>query len=309
MKILLFHPGALGDVINTLPALAALRRRWPQARITGVGQLELMQLLVETGAVDEARSLDFPGLHTLFHPELEPLPALVSFLKPHDLAISWMRGPAEIFPARLRALGLRTLAHPGPFPPPFGSGPASRYYAAPLKQLELELESEHPRLPLTLEQRREWLSAYPELLQSPYLVIHPGSGSPRKNWPAENFAELAEELRGQLQETIVVVKGPADEDAVKKMIGAAKKIPLKVLESLSLKKLAALLAGASVVIGNDSGVLHLAGAVGAPTVAVFVSSDPQIWGVNQPQARNLAPSEASLKNLLAAVLDLTAGRH
>ena len=307
-SILCFHPGALGDVINTLPALAALRRRWPKARLTGMGQLELMQLLAETGALDEARSLDFPGLHTLFHPELEPLPALVSFLKQHQLAVSWMRGPADIFPGRLQKLGLRALFHPGPFPPPAGAGPASRYYAALLKQLGIEIESEHPRLPITAEQRREWLSAYPELLGSPYLVIHPGSGSPRKNWPAENFAKAARELAARLRRTVVVVKGPADEAPVRKMVEAMKGAPARVLEGLTLRELAALLAGASAVIGNDSGVSHLAGAVGAPTIAVFVRSDPQVWGVNQPQARNLKENEVSVAGIGDEVLRLIASK-
>ena len=303
-RIILFHPGALGDVINTLPALAALRRRWPQARITGLGQGELMQLLQETGSLDQGRSLEVPGLHALFHPALEPPPELAAFLHSFDLAVSWMRGADDLFPRRLQALGLRTVFHPGPFPPPPGSGPASRYYAEPSRLLGLELPSEPPRLELTEAQRADWLSSHRNLLGAKYLVIHPGSGSPRKNWPAEQFARLAAELAARLPERVVVLQGPADAEAVEKMRAAGRGSTWPVLAGLSLRELAAVLAGATVVAGNDSGVSHLAGAVGAPTVAVFVGSDPALWGVNQPQARNLGPDPVRLESVVQAVREL-----
>ena len=89
---------------------------------------------------------------------------------------------------------------------------------------------------------------------------------------------------------------------------AMKDAPARVLEGLTLKELAALLTGAGVVIGNDSGVSHLAGAVGAPTVAVFVNSDPQVWGVNQPQARNLKENEVSVAGIGNEVLRLIAAK-
>lgn len=305
MKILCFHPGALGDIVNTLPALDALRRRTPDARLTCLGQFELMQLLAETKAIDTPLSLDYPGLHTLFHPKLPPPQSLVAFLQGFDLALSWMRGSAEVFPQRLAGLGLKTIFHPGPFPPLPGSGPASRYYAEPLIQLGIKLESERPCLPLTTEQKRAWLSRHPELLAAPYVVIHPGSGSPRKNWPAENFAALAQALWKRFGGKLVVLQGPADEEAVAKMVQAAAGFPLAVKSSLSLRELAALLAGASLVVGNDSGVSHLAGAVGAPIVAIFCATDPAIWGVLQPQARNLGPGRVQVEDVMQAVSGLS----
>jgi len=303
-SVLLFHPGALGDVINTLPALAALRRRWPEARITGLGQMELMQLLQAAGVLEQGRSLELPGLHALFHPELEPPPDLVAFLHNFDLAVSWMRDRAGVFPRRLKELGLSAVFHPGPFPPPPGSGPASRWYAEPLRSLGLEPVSEPPRLELTPAQRAAWLSSHPELLGAKYLVIHPGSGSPRKNWPAKQFARLAAELTARLDQRVVILEGPADRAAVTQMKEASRGASWPVLSGLLLPELAAVLAGAAVVAGNDSGVLHLAGAVGAPTVAVFVAGDPELWGVNQPQARNLGPGQASLEAVVKAVREL-----
>ena len=307
MKILCFHPGAIGDIIATLPALDALCRRLPDPRITCLGQLELMQLLAETKAIDTPLSLDYPGLHTLFHPKLPPPESLVAFLQGHDLALSWMRGFAGVFPERLASLGLKTIFHPGPFPPLPGSGPAVRYYAEPLAQLGLELVTEHPRLPLSAGQKRAWLSGHPELLAAPYVVIHPGSGSPRKNWPAENFAALAEALGKRFRAQVVVLQGPADEEAVAKMVKAAAGFPLLVKASLSLREAAALLAGATLAVGNDSGVSHLAGAVGVPTIAIFVSTDPATWGVQQPRARNLGAGPVQVKDVLRAASDLLPG--
>lgn len=304
MKLICFHPGALGDIVNTLPALQALRWRWPDVRLTALGQWELMKLLAETRLIDHPLPLDYPGLHTLFQPEARPPETLLAFLKNFDLAISWLRGKQDLFPRRLRELGLNTVSPSGPFPPRPGSGPARHYYAEPIAQLGIQLESEPPVLPLSPEQKRAWLSPHPELFSDPYLVIHPGSGSPAKNWPAENFADLARALAKKFTGKIVVLQGPADERPVQEMISAAKGIPLVVKSGLSLPELAALLARAELVAGNDSGVSHLAGAVGTPTVAIFVSSDPGIWGVAQPRARNLGPGAVEVPRVMTTIAEL-----
>ena len=304
MRIVGFHPGALGDVVNTLPALAALQRQWPRTRLTLLAQTELAGLLAEADVVQEGHSLELPGLHTLFTPDLAPPDRLAEFLRGFDLAVSWMRGAAAVFPRRLAAFGLRAVFHPGPFPPPAGRGPASRYYAEPLKTLGIKLENEHPHLPLAPEQREAWLARIPDLRPDGYLAIHPGSGSPKKNWPAENFARLGQALAEKTKKPVVVIEGPADAAAVGAMIGAAGHAEFRLLKNLSLQELAAILAGAALVAANDSGVAHLAGAVGTPTVAVFAASDPAIWAVNQPGARNLPPDQATFENVLAAAQSL-----
>jgi hypothetical protein len=94
-----------------------------------------------------------------------------------------------------------------------------------------------------------------------YAVVHPFSGSPRKNWPLEQFQRLASKLR-------IPVRWCAGEEDPP-LAGA--------VHIADLWELAKFLAGAALYIGNDSGITHLAAAVGTPTLAIFVASDPKVW--------------------------------
>jgi ADP-heptose:LPS heptosyltransferase len=103
------------------------------------------------------------------------------------------------------------------------------------------------------------------------VIIHPGSGSPNKNWPIENFAEVAAQLqRGYRRVTWCL--GPAEVERVRlpKLIGDP-------LYCESLVELAGRLATARLYIGNDSGITHLAATLGVPTIAIFGPTDPAVW--------------------------------
>lgn len=97
-------------------------------------------------------------------------------------------------------------------------------------------------------------------------VIHPFSGSKRKNWPIENFREVAAKL-----ENVVWLAGPEES-----FDGST--------HFDDLPDVASLIAGATRYIGNDSGITHLAAAVGAPVIAIFGPTDPRIWA---PRGENV----------------------
>lgn len=106
-------------------------------------------------------------------------------------------------------------------------------------------------------------------MSEPVIIIHPGSGSKKKNWPLENFLAVGEHLR-QRGKPFAWVLGPAEQRLQLPPGG-------RVLPPTSLVNLASELARAALYIGNDSGITHLAAAAGCPTVAVFGSTDPRIW--------------------------------
>ncbi|MBI4471962.1 MAG: glycosyltransferase family 9 protein [Acidobacteria bacterium] len=123
----------------------------------------------------------------------------------------------------------------------------------------------HPREAKRIEEK---------FLGRPYVVIHPASIMATKRWDAKRYAEVARDLASR-KFTIVVTSGPGEESCA---ADVAKEVPgTVILLGLTIPELAELIRGASLYIGNDSGPMHLAAAVGTPTVAVWGSSDSRRW--------------------------------
>ena len=122
------------------------------------------------------------------------------------------------------------------------------------------------------------------------LAIHPGSGSPAKNWSPQNFAKVADWASEQSK--VLLISGPA-QDGVEEVIGSMKKASRLVADNLPLIHLAAVLKMSSAYLGNDSGVTHLAASLGLPTVAIFGPSNPAIWGPRGAGVRILYSEDLS----------------
>lgn len=132
-----------------------------------------------------------------------------------------------------------------------------------------------PSLVLKAEEK-QWLEVYWQQCgwgtNSRILVLHPGSGGKKKRWASEGFAHVAQWWKARRNSKIVILLGPAEEQEVEgwRLVG-------KVESALSVWQAAALLSRAEVYVGNDSGVSHLAGAVGARGVVLFGPTRPQQW--------------------------------
>lgn len=141
---------------------------------------------------------------------------------------------------------------------------------------------------------RARLAARPAPRNGPYAVIHPFASSPEKTWPADRFVTVARRLGMQ----VVVVGSPADDFA-----------PFREFDIAcgALAETSALLAGASLFLGNDSGPAHMAAAHGVPLVVLFGPSDEVVWGPWRTRAQVLKhPDMAaiSVDDVLEAVAQL-----
>ena len=110
------------------------------------------------------------------------------------------------------------------------------------------------------------------------LLIHAGAGGLGKRWPIEGFAEVAAEVVRRRDMAVALHEGPADIDAVAALAG---RVDALMLKQPTLPRLAGALCHVAACLGNDSGVTHLAAAIGRPTVALF-GADRVAW---QPWAR------------------------
>jgi heptosyltransferase-3 len=306
---LVIHPGALGDVLQAIPALTALRELGGGTAPTFAGQSHLGTLLAGTGVVGSCPSFDGLGLEALFG--RDPVPAdvrrrLAGFAR----VISWFGARADPFPARLRELG-REVVVASPVPPP----------ESPLRVWEHLVETVTPSgvttppplLPLRLPdawraEGRRALSRLGVDAGRPFLVVHPGAGGADKRWSAGGFAQA---IRGVVQETrcqVVVHEGPADKAAAGELL-ANPDLPALRLREPALPVLAAILQEAAAYLGGDTGVSHLAAAVGSQAVILF---PPASWPRWAPWSHTALPltmpdSSGTIAPVVRALIERVSG--
>ena len=268
-RILIVHPGALGDVLQAVPALRVLRA---QGRLTFAGQARLGRLLVALGVVDESRTFDGLGLEALFTDAPAP-PAVTAFLGGFTRVVSWFGSRDATYRTRLAALAADAVVAP---PVPDDDTPVWRHLVSTLGGDALP---EAPAVaPIRLDALRTGSSA---------LVVHPGSGGTWKQWPAERFAEVITAVIARHALTVVVHQGPADHAAVAALLARLDQ-PVERLVEPELPALAVALGGARAYLGGDSGISHLAAAVGTPSVIVFPPAHLPRWTPWSPAARPVA---------------------
>jgi ADP-heptose:LPS heptosyltransferase len=268
-RILILHPGALGDVLQAVPALRGLRAH---RRLTFAGQPRLGRLLVALGVVDEARGFDGLGLEALFTDAPVP-PAVAAFLGGFTRVVSWFGSRDATYRARLAALTTDPVVAP---PVPEDDTPVWRHLLATVPAPTLaESLAVAPIRPA---------GARPG---SAALIVHPGSGGAWKRWPAERFAEVIAAVAARHALTVMVHQGPADRAAVEALLARLDR-PVERLVEPELPALAAALAGSRAYLGGDTGVSHLAAAVGAPSVILFPPAHLPRWTPWSPAARPLA---------------------
>lgn len=274
-SILFIRGGALGDFIVTLPALRLVREKWPQAHIELLGYPRHAALGLKRYYLDAVRSVDTGPLAGFFIPNAVLDPGLMDYFGDFDLVVSYFYDPDQIFFHNLRRCNMPNLIT---FSPVAAMSPAARHFCEPLKELGLETDDFTSRVHLIEEDRaftREFLK---ELDPSrPLVAIHPGSGSEKKNWPIDRWVELCQRRVALGKEQFVLVSGEVDDERVQYLLARWPGQSPLVARHLPLPQLAAVLAECRGFVGHDSGVTHLAAAVGCPSISLFGPTDPVMW--------------------------------
>ena len=291
--IVVFRPGALGDTLLTFPALAALRRAFPGARLAAIGNAPALALARDAGLADAIFAFDLPWWAELFSADGIRSPQARDVLAGARLVVLWMGRDVERMTRNLSALGAQQIVSAPGRQPVAGQRHAAEYLLDTLLPVITEPPPERSAvalLPIAPEAARwaqeEW--GRRGLLGQRVLALHPGSGGRDKCWPPERFAALAGRFLAAGWRCLVI-EGPADGPAVTQVMESLPPNRVQRLNNLSLPQLAALLARAALYVGNDSGVTHLAALVGAPTLALFGPTKPAIWSPRGPRARVIWP--------------------
>ena len=288
MRILVIRPGALGDALLTLPALQALRSAVPAAEIELMGNLGVLRWLLGRSVVSAVSSFDRAALGALFQVDSQPTDGLRGYLGEFDWIVSYATPLEHVFAQNLLRFAPGRVVCFDARPRDSLQIHMSTHLQMPLRELGIDTckvspllgrGNEPPRISLTLGDQQaagKWWTEQ-ELDSSWVVAVHPGSGSPAKNWPAQRFAAVAQHLQRERGARVLLVSGPADNRPVAEVQAAVKNGRCILLDSLPLECLAAILARCKLYLGNDSGVSHLAAAVGTPAGVIFGPTDPAVW--------------------------------
>lgn len=277
--ILVVRGGAIGDFVLTLPVLAALRRRFPGARLTVLGRSGIAELARASRLADEIRSLEARGLGSFLVRNGTLDPDLASLFAGQSLVVSYLFDPEGAFRENVaRATGARFIA--GPHRPDESLGVhAADALLAPLSALGIVGADPVPRLDIAPG------AANPAAASPPLLALHPGSGSPRKNWPEERWAELLRRLTEATPCCLLLVGGEAEGDRIARLAAQLPPDRTEIAQGLPLVELAGRLVRCRGFAGHDSGITHLAAALGLRCVALWGESSAAVW---RPRSRRCA---------------------
>ena len=296
-RILVIRGGAIGDFILTLPAIKLLRKAFPSAHLEILGYKHIVRLAEMSGFADASRSIEYGPLATFFSRDGRLAPELVDYFASFQQIVSYLFDPDGIFSTNLRRAGVRNLITGSP--KISDQEHATRQLARPLESLALYLEDPAARI----------LPNEPKHLDADLIGLHPGSGSESKRWPAELFATLAEWLlRRNPNQKLLLIGGEADRASMAQLERTLPNERIQLTKNLPLTELANRLQNCACFIGHDSGISHLAAAVGAPSVLLFGPTDPAIWAPQNPQVRilrssNLTMTGIELPEVMAATAD------
>jgi lipopolysaccharide heptosyltransferase I len=301
-KILILKFSALGDVVHTLPVAATLRKSLPDSHISWMVEERFQDILQNNPDIDQVIPLRTKVWRKKWNAKsLREILDTIKTLRQHkfDLVFDFHGLLKSGIIARLSGAQTRVGFHRKNCKekfsilftnrrPPYMAGGrhvADMYLA--LLQTALSKVEETKLFPLQVPDKADkkiaiFFDQHDELTARPIIAINPGAGFESKQWELDRFAELADRISKELKCSIMLTWGPGEEPKVNKISTHMQEQSwiapsTSILESIALYKRMALL------VSCDSGPLHLAAAVGIPTVSIFGPTDPLrngAYGIN-----------------------------
>lgn len=294
-RILLIRLRFIGDVVLTTPLIRAVRRQFPETELVYLAENGPASILQDQPELDTVLTLDRDCLA-----KVGAVAHVIGYMrffrmlrrKQFDLVIDLFGNPRSAlltvatgaryrvgFDVRGRGMAYNVKIHRT------GSNRVTDAYLDAWRTLGFPVDDDRTCL-VVGEASRDWAMDWMETQSLsghwPIVGLNPGASWPAKRWRPERFAELADTLITRTDAKIVLIQGPNQETFVEAtrsaMTGTAVVAPL-----ISLPQLAALIQSCTVFVSNDSGPMHIAAAVGTPTIGLFGPSRPEIWFPYPPE--------------------------
>jgi heptosyltransferase-2 len=296
-QILVIRGGAIGDFIVTLPVFAALREMFPQTRLETVAYSHVAQLALAGGLVDGHRPIESRQFAGFFAGKGDLDKEWSTYFNQFSIIISYLYDPDEHLQSNIKRVSEAQFIQ-GPHRPD-ETQPVHAIDALlkPLERLAVFGADAVPRLKLP---------QVSDAVKTPgetWLAIHPGSGSETKNWPLNLWLELIQKVLAGTKWKLLVIGGEADGkklDAIQKILPAEQG---RVVRNAPLIAVAQALRQCDFYIGHDSGISHLAGALGVPGVLLWGPSNQNVWGPRSPQVKVIPAGQKMESLAVENVLD------
>jgi heptosyltransferase-3 len=281
-EVLIVRLRSLGDVVLTTPALSALHAWRPDLRLCVLvepfcaplleGNLAVAEVLIARKFLPTARALRKRRFPIAFNQHAGPTSALLTRFSGAPVRVCWDK--------RQFSFLYNVLV---PEPVPVDGRPMMRTVEHRMLQFLWTGLPQGPIPPAAVYPQPGALASVEEKLAEkgiapgePYVVLRPGGKYFTKRWAVEKFAAIAKWLRESYGLAIVVNLGPGERDIASEVERHLAPVSV-VLDGLDLRELIALLAGAHLFVGNDSGPTHIAAALRRPSVVIFGSSSSVYW--------------------------------
>ncbi|MBN1437276.1 MAG: lipopolysaccharide heptosyltransferase II [Sedimentisphaerales bacterium] len=294
-NILIVKPSSLGDVARCLDILQALRQRYPQAYISWLIRPDCAGILPAPPALNEKIIFDRKRLGKMFY---NPF-ALKDFFKlvfklrrsGFDLVLDFQdlfrsgflsfctKAPLRIGYANNREFAGRFYNHRVTVPEePEHVVDSYWRIVEPLHVKPGEIQTTANSVINTDRSALKTLSQIP-LEKQKYLALLIGGTEPAKQWPPESFAELADSVNKRYHIQVVLLgAGKAEAQAAEQLCQHAKNSVINLVGKTDMKQLVDLLLNAKLVLGNDSGPLHIAAAYKVPVIGLYGPTNPVVVG-------------------------------
>ncbi len=295
-KLLFIRGGAVGDFILTMPAIKLVRDHFPDLEVEILGYPSITSLAVMAGLVDRTSSIEHSTLAPFFAPRAQLDPKTCQYFAEFDVVVSYLYDPDGYFSGNLERAGVQTLIS-GPFRMDESPGvlSAAHQLATPLERLALFLEEPF------IEVSYGPVESFP----AKTVALHPGSGSPSKNWSFEGWAQLAYKIVEEVPEvSFLIISGEAEHETINdflKMLDE-KNVSYRQAHHLPLPEVGRLIQGCSLFLGHDSGISHLAASTGVNGLVLFGPTKPEIWAPQHPAFRSIQAPEKKMGNFKASAI-------
>jgi ADP-heptose:LPS heptosyltransferase len=288
-RIAVFRAQMVGDLLCAVPALRALKGAFPDAEITLIGLPWARGFASRLPYLDEF--IEFPGYPGL--PETAcDVRALPDFLaqaqaRRFDLALQ-LHGSASISNPLVASFGARQMAgfhEPGGWVPSDDAGLFCRWpeqgheierLLTLTDHMGLPRRGTHLEFPLEDDDRAALRAIWPDAHKQPYICVHAGAQLPSRRWDPRRFAAVADTIAARGR-TVVLTGSALEAGLVGDIAACMEHTPLNLAGRTTLWTLGALIEGAESVVCNDTGVSHVAAALGRPSVVISCGSDPARW--------------------------------